>query len=157
MDESSGKVDMLQGLTDRSGVQMDDPSAPNKAETTGISHRDDAGTYLRVADVKRPVYETDGTGTHVGTLTGQMDASSIETNTVIPANMPENIRSSQKKAKPPDLPVEASRRHPDEPDGCGNHADASSAHMDSHCIGNGTEMAENDSRNVSKCQTEAQT
>ena len=156
-DESSGKADMSQGLTDGSGAQMDAPSAPNKAETTGISHRDDAGTYLRVADAKRPVYETDGAGTHMGTLTGQTDASSVETNTVIPANVLENVRSSRKKAKPPDLPVEASRQRPDEPDGCGNHADVSSTRTDSHCIGNGTETAENDSGNVSKCQTEAQT
>ena len=156
-DESSGKADMSQGLTDGSGAQMDAPSAPNKAEMTGISHRDDTGTYLRVADAKRPIYETDGARTHVGTLTGKTDASSVETNTVIPANVPENVRSSRKKAKPPDLPLEASRRHPDEPDGCGNHADASSARTDSHCVGNGTETAENDSRNVSKCQTEVQT
>ena len=94
MDELSGRADMSQGLTDRSGVQMDASSAPNKAETTGISHRDDVGTYLRVADAKRPVYEMDGAGTHVGTLTRQTDASSVKTNTVIPANMPENIRSS---------------------------------------------------------------
>ena len=108
-DELSGKVDMSQGLTDRLGVQMDAPSVPNKAETTGISHRDDTGTYLRVADTKRPIYETDGAGTHMGTLTRQTDTLSVETNTVIPANVPENIRSSRKKAKLPDLPVEASR------------------------------------------------
>ncbi|KIM59036.1 hypothetical protein SCLCIDRAFT_27615 [Scleroderma citrinum Foug A] len=120
-------------------------------------HGDSAGMYLSAGGAKHPVYETDGARTHVGTLTRQTDASSVKTNTVIPANMPENIRSSQKKAKPPDLPVEASRRRPDEPDGCGNHADASSAHTDSHCIGNGTETAENNSRNVSKCQMEAQT
>ena len=141
------RVDGLRSQTDGSEGQSD----------VLKGHGDSAGMYLSAGGAKRPVYETDGARTHAGTLTGQTDALSIETNTVIPANVPENVRSSRKKAKPPDLPVEASRRRPDKPDGCRNHADASSARTDSHCIGNGTETAENDSRNVSKCQTEAQT
>ncbi|KIM52604.1 hypothetical protein SCLCIDRAFT_32511 [Scleroderma citrinum Foug A] len=110
-------------------------------------HRDSAGIYLSAGGAKRPVYEMDGAGTHAGTLTGQTDASSVETNTVIPANVPENVRSSQKKEKPPDLPSQSAGRHPDEPDGCGNPADMSNVHTDAHSIANEMQTAGNISRN----------
>ena len=50
-------------------------------------------------------------------LSGQMDTPSIETHMINPTNAPENIRIPQKKIKPPDSPISAIRRIPDEPNG----------------------------------------
>ena len=120
-------------------------------------HRDSAGMYLSAGGAKCPVYEMDGAGTHAGTLTRQTDASSIETNTVIPANVPENIRTSQKRAKLSDLPVEGAICDPDESNTSGNQTDMSSGRMDGHSIRNDKETAVNASRNVSMRQTQRRT
>ena len=74
-DESSGEVDMSQGLMDGSGAQMDAPRI-----------------------------ETDGVGSPTDTLTGHGDAPSIETDTLMPPDKLENVSIPQKKEKLPDLP-----------------------------------------------------
>ena len=98
------RMDVSMGQADGSGVQMDAPSMSNRAEMDGISYRDNAGTHLRVGDAKHLVYEMDGARTHMGTLTGQTDAPSIEMNMNKPANAPDIVSIPRKKAKPPDLP-----------------------------------------------------
>ena len=62
-DWSESQADVLRGWTDTLTVS-------NHAETAQMSCGNDPGTYLATGDTRRTVYETDGAGTHAGTLTG---------------------------------------------------------------------------------------
>ena len=152
-DWSSGHADGSRGLADMLRGRMDTLSVSNRAEMDRLGHSDDLGTYLRVGDTKRLIYETDGAGTHTGTLTGQTDAPTIETNMNKPANAPDIVSIPRKKAKPPDSPVDTARTAPVEPNGFGDHADGSDAWMDVQSIGYERETAENKTGNVRMCQT----
>ena len=145
------QTDGLDCQADAPRAQMDAPSTLNKAETDVMDHGDGVGTYLSIGDSKCDVREMDGIGSHADMPTGKTDTPRVKTDANLAANAKENIRLPCKKDKPPNLPVEASRGHPDEPDGCRNHADASSAHTDSHCIGNEMETAANGTGNVRTC------
>ena len=147
-DGPSCEPDGLRGLADGSGAQPDAPSVLNDAEMVCVSHGEGAGTYLGTGDAKRGITETDGVGIHADASTGQTDAPSVETNAIKPENDPETISIPRMKEKPPDLPMETTRGHPDEPDGCGNPADMSSICTDTHSIGVGTETAEIETGNV---------
>ena len=155
-DWSSGHADGSRGLADKPRGRTDTLSVSNRAETDRLGHSDDLGTYLSDGDTKRLVYETDGAGTHVGTLTGQTDAPSIETNMNKPANAPDIISIPRKKAKPPDSPVDTTRTAPVEPNGFGDHADGLDARMDVQSIGYERETAENETESVSTHQVDAQ-
>ena len=73
---------------------------PNESEelvTVSIQSEDlGSGGKLRVCLGNR----ADGSRDHADVSSGQTDAPSIETNTVIPENVPENVRSSRKELKP---------------------------------------------------------
>ena len=157
MNGSRGQMDWLECQVDVLRGWTDTPDASNNAETNVMDHGESVSTYLKVRDTKRVVVETDGIGSHADMPTRQMDTPRVETDANIAENTTENVRLPRKKDKPPNLPVEASRGHPDEPDGCGNHADALSAHMDSHCIGNETETAANGTGNVRTSQNGSKT
>ena len=89
---SSSQVDALRGQPDASNVL-------NRAETNIISHGKGVSTYLGIGDAKRLVNETDGTGIHADTPTGQMQALSIETEGIKSANETENIRKCQTESE----------------------------------------------------------
>ena len=93
-DGPRGQSDVLKGQVDHPRGWTDTLSMSNSAETAVISHGERVSTYLGVRDAKSPVHEMDGAGTHAGTLTGQMDAPSIETKVIIPANAMENVRTT---------------------------------------------------------------
>jgi len=78
----------------------------------------------------------------------RMNVPSVGTDAITAANAPEIVSIPQKREKPPDSPMETARRRPDEPNGCGSHADASSARTHAHCIGNKTETAGNEVEHV---------
>ena len=163
-DGSEGLTDVSEGLTDVSrglvdGLQeLTDPSHESKrAETAMLGCGDRSSMYLGPGDAKHLVNETDGTGIHADRSTGQMDTPSVETNVIKPANKSETVRLPRKKRKPPDLPVEAARCTPGGSDGLRDHADASSVYMDMHSIGDKTETAGNQVRNVRKHQIEQKT
>ena len=105
--------------------QMDTLSMSNRAVTTRLSHSDGTRTYLATGD-----------------------ALSIETNALTTANEMQIISIPRMKEKPPDLPMETTRGHPDEPDSCGNPVDTSNVHTDMHSVGVGTETAEKEVENV---------
>ena len=92
--------------------------------------------------------ETDGTGIHVDASSGHGDALSVETNALTTANEPQIVSIPRMKEKPPDLPMETTRGHPDEPNGCGNPADTLSVRTDTHSVGVGMEMAEKEAENI---------
>ena len=61
------------------------------------------------------------------------------------------------KLKPPDPPISTAKRLPDEPNGCGNHADRSIVCMDTYSVGNDVGMAENETKNVRTSQIDPKT
>ena len=145
-----GQVDMLRGQTDTLTVS-------NNAEMAGISHSDEAETYLKLGDAKRLIHETDGVGSYMDTLNRLTDVLSIKTNSRIPANVPDNVRTPQKKIKPPDIPDSATRGRTDEPAGCRNHMDTSRVSTDGHSVKMEMETAANEMRNVRMHQKELRT
>ena len=153
-DGLSCELDGLRGLADGLGAQPDAPSVLNDAEMVCVSHGKGAGTYLGTGDVKRSVTETDGAGIHADASSGRGDVLSIETNALTTANEMQIVSIPRIKEKLPDIPMETTRGHPDEPDGCGNPADTSSVQTDAHSIGEEMETAANETENVRKCQKE---
>ena len=124
----------------------------NSTGTAGISHGDGAGTYLDAGGAKRVIDATVGVGSHADASNGHMDVPSIQTNALTTANAKETISTPRKRPKPPDSPSRSAKWTPDEPDGCGSHADASSVRTDAHCGGNETETAANETERVRTCQ-----
>ena len=147
-DGSKGQADVSRGRADESKGWTDTLDVANGAETTGVSHGDGAGTYLSVRDAKRVVNATDGVGSQLDASSGHWDVPSVETDAITPENAPENVSIPRKREKPPDSPMETAKRTPDVPNGSGSHADASSVHTDTHCVGNETETTENAPKNV---------
>ena len=156
-DGSSCKTDVSSNWADASRGQTDTLEVLNNAEIDHMSHGKGLSMFLSIGDTKHVVLETDSDGSHADASTGQMDASSIKTDARIPANMPENVRTSQKRAKPSDLPVEGTICNPDELNASGNQTDMSSGRTDGHSIRNDEETAVNASRNVSMRQTRQRT
>ena len=156
-DRSGSQMEVSKGLADGTGAQTDAPSTSNKPEMTGISKGEGAGTYLCARDAKHVIEVTDGIGSHTDVPSRHGDIPSIETYAIIPANVPENVRSSRKKAKPPDLPMETTRGYPDEPNGCRNHVDGSSVHVDVYSVGNERKRPANETESVSTRQTDSKT
>ena len=142
-DGSRSQADGLGGL-------MDAPSMSNKAETDVISHRDGMNTYLGAGDAKRDGDEVNGVGSQTDVLTWHGDVQSVRTDMVIPEKAMDNVRTTQTKEKLPDLPMETTRGRPGEPNGCGNHADGSSAHTDTHTTEDKTQTAVNKMENIRK-------
>ena len=145
-------TDVSKGLPDGTGAQMDAPSTSNKPETTGLSHREGARMYLGAGDTRRNVKETDGLVGHVETSTGPGDVLNIETYVIKPENETQIVSIPRRREKPPDIPIGPARAASDESDGCRNHADASSACMDTHTAEDETQMAVKETENVRNCQ-----
>jgi len=141
-------VDGLTGETDVSRGSMDMLGASNRAETAGISYGEGAGTYLGVRDAKRVVNATDGVRSRTDASSGHTVVPSVETDARTTANDSRTVRTRQNESKTPNSPMETTRRRPDEPNGCGSHADASSASTHAHCVGNKTETAGNEAEHV---------
>ena len=135
-------MDRSRGQADASRGQADTLNALNRAETNIISHDKGASTYLGVRDMKWPVEMTDGVECHMDTSTGQTDAPCIETDMIMAADTPQIVRIPQRKKKPQNSPMDATRTAPDGPNGIGDHADRSSMPMDVHSIRNKRETAE---------------
>ena len=105
-------------------------------------------SHWHVSDANGPGHGTDGTGIHADALSGHRDVPSIEKNAIKPANATEIVRTSRKKEKPPDLPVEAARCTPDVSNGDGNFSDTSNAHADVHSVRYNMETAENEAESI---------
>ena len=147
-DVSTGQVDVLRGWTDTLEVS-------SSTEMASVSQGDDAEMYPGIGDTKRAVFEMDGVRSRADTSTGHGKAPSVESNTINPINMMETIRSPRKKQKPPDSPISAPKRLPDESDGLGNQTDASSIRMDAYTVGNETETTANEAETISMCLIES--
>ena len=152
-DGSGCQTGVSSSQVDRSRGQTEAPIMSNRAETADIRHGDDLGTYLGVGHTKHGDEVTDGIGSHAHTLTGHGDTPSVEMDALTPADTLQIISIPRKKNKPPDLPVEATRGHPDESNGLRDHTDTSSTWMDAHTIRNETRTPANVRRNVRTRQT----
>ena len=104
-DASSYQADGSRSQADRSRAWTDTLNMSNSAETAVISHGESVSTYLGVRDAKCAVLETDGVGCHADASTGQTDASSVETDAVIPTNETEIVSTRQNSPKMPNLPT----------------------------------------------------
>jgi len=128
---AKGQPDALKAGTDTPSLQTDALNASNRAETNVISHGDDLGTYLDAGDAKHVPDETDGISSRADTSSWHSNVESIASNADSTANTPENVRTPRKKVKLSDIHMEAAWQRSDKPNGCKNHADASSARTDS--------------------------
>ena len=150
-DGSEGLTDVSRGLADGSRESTDPSRELKRAETAMLGCGDGPSTYLGPGDAKRLVNEMDGAGIHADRLTGQADAPSVQMKAIKPAKATETISIPRKKVKPPDLPIETARGHPDELNGCGNLADTLSVCTDGHSDGDETETTVNETESVRKC------
>jgi len=82
----------------------------------------------------------DGIENHAGASIWHRDVPGIETNVLMPTNVPEIFRTSQKKMNSPNLPA---RGRPDESNALENHTDISNIHTEVQSSGNERKTAEN--------------
>ena len=155
--DSRGRMDVSSGQADDPRAWTDTLNVSNSAETDVIGHGKGVSTYLGTGDPKCLIHETDGIRGHADMSTGQMHAPSIETKAIIPVNTVENVRTTRKKKKPPDLPMEVARCAPGESDGLRDHMDRSSVHTDAHWVGNERQTAEDETEIVSTWQNSPKT
>ena len=140
-DASRGRTDVLRGRTDA-------PNASSTPETACVSHSEGAGTYLGTGVPKRLVNATDGTGIHADTSCVRMDAQSVGVDTQTAGNETKNVRTRRTEEKMQNSPSRAAKRAPDEPDGCREHADASTVRTDAYSVETDTETAANKAESV---------
>ena len=107
-----GDMDSPGRGTDMSWNQADDPrvwtdtlNVSDRAETDGISHRDDTGTYLTTRGAKRDVRETDGIGSHADASNGSTDTPSVNTDAIKAANGTGNVRTRRTEEKTRNSPT----------------------------------------------------
>ena len=99
---------------------------------------------------------SDGLGDHADTSNIRTDVQSVETDALTPANEPETVRTTQNDSTR-NSPESAAKWTPDEPDGCGSHADGSSVHTDTQSVGNATGTATNEAKRVRMRQSSSRT
>ncbi|KIM66639.1 hypothetical protein SCLCIDRAFT_21798 [Scleroderma citrinum Foug A] len=136
-------VDASTGQTDTSSIEMDAVIPTNTMEIVSIPQRKQKLPDSPVDNTRTAPDEPNGIGSHTDALSGPMDIPSVEMNTGMPAKAPENISITQKKDKPPNLHMEATRQCSNESNACGDQTDMLIACMDTHTIGDETKTAEN--------------
>jgi len=87
-------------------------------------------------------------GSSVATLDGQMDTSSVETNTDYTGNR----QTPSKEDETARLPMEAARQCSGEPASCRNHADRSTVHTDVQSVMKSAITPANEMENVRMCR-----
>jgi len=137
------ETDGLRGQVDGRRGWTDTLSVSHSAETTGMSNSEGAGTYLGAGGMNHVINTTNGIRCHADALTGPTDVPSIDTDAITPANATQTISTPQKRAKPPDLPIETTRWVPGKPNGHRSHADTSSTRTHASCVGNDVKTAAN--------------
>jgi len=101
--------------------------------------------------------EPNACGHHSDASSAQTDASSVQMDTLTPANVPESVGTSRNGSTTQNSPVEAARQCSDEPDACGNHANRSSTRTDAQSGGNERKRAVNKARIVKTRQNGSRT
>ena len=143
----------LVGMADSDPSQGVEPAEMSNVSKTLITMSVEledlcSGGILRVCLGNR----ADGSRDHTDVSSGQTDAPSVKTDADRPANKPENISIPRKREKPPNLPIETARGHPDKLNSCGNLVDTSSVRTDGHSDGDETETAVNETESIRKCR-----
>jgi len=126
----------------------DASNALNNAGTAGMSHSNDVGTYLGAGGAKHGVEVANDVGSPVDALDGQMDTSSIKTNTDYTGNR----QTPSKEDETARLPMEAARQCSGEPASCRNHADRSTVHTDVQSVMKSAITPANEMENVRMCR-----
>jgi len=64
----------------------------------------------------------------------------------------EIVRMSQNESNMPNSPIETTKWHPDEPNGCRSHADGLSACTHTYCVGNDMQTAADEAEHIRMSQ-----
>ena len=142
------RADMTSGPTDVQSIAHETETAANASKTVSTRPNIPKPPNSPSGDAKRDVDETDGLGGHVDASNGQADPPSIDMDAIRPANESKCVRTPPNGLKGPDLPVEAASQRSDEPNGCRDHTDASSAQMDAPSIQTGASTPANGTERV---------
>jgi len=137
------RADTTSGPTDVQSVAHETETAANASKTVSTRPNIPKPPNSPSGDAKRDVDEMDGLGGHADASNGQADAPSVNMDTVRPANESKRVRMPPNGLKRPDSPVEAASQRSDEPNGCRDHTDASSAQMDALSVQTGASTPAN--------------
>ena len=151
------QTDGSHGQADGPTAEMDAPNVLKVAEMAMLGHGDDPSMYLGAGDTKCNANTTDGVGSQSDTPNGRGDVQSVEMDSNRPANAWDSVRTARIEPEWPNLPAEAAMQHSDKPNGCRNHADRSTAHMDVQSIAHETQTAETDVKDVRKGRSTSET
>ena len=149
VDGSSYQADVLRGLMDGLGAQMDTPNVLNGAETAGISHGDKESTYLGAGGTKCNAEVTDGFRSRTDMLSARTGVLSAGMDMNITVNEPETFSMPPIESKWPKLPTRGERSHMDTADRSRDHPSMLSTRTDMYTIGNEMETTENEVEIVS--------
>jgi len=139
MDGTESHTDASSGHGDTQSVQTDAITTVNAPEIVSTHPIEPKRPNSPVGDVKRSVDVADGLASHTDTSSGHMDAPSVRTDALTPANEPQTIRIRPNDSKSQNSPMEAARQRSNEPNTCGNHANRSGIHTDMQSVAHETE------------------
>jgi len=129
-------------------VGNDTQAAANAPETVSIPRNESKPPNSPAEAAWQCSDKPNASGNTPDTSNGQADAPSVDMDAVRPANESKRVRTPPNGLKRPDSPVEAASQRSDEPNGCRDHTDASSAQMDAPSIQTGTSTPANGTEHV---------
>ena len=138
-DGTESHTDALSGHGDAQSIQTDAITTVNAPEIVSTHPIEPKRPNSPVGDAKHSVDVADGLASHMDTSSGHMDAPSVRTDALTPANEPQTIRIRPNDSKSQNSPMEAARQRSNEPNTCGNHANRSGIHTDVQSVAHETE------------------
>ena len=148
-------TDGVEGQTDTSTGPMDVPSiyadaiiTANATEIVSTPPKRQKPPNSPIGPAKRCPHEPNSCSGHTDTSSVHTDVHSIKTDALTTANMSETVSKRRNEPEMPNSPMETAKQHPDEPNGCGSHADGSSARTHMYCVGNDMQTATNEAESV---------
>ena len=116
--------DASSGHSDVPSVQTDAISTANATEIVSIPPKRKKPPDLPSRGTNQPPDESNGLGDHTDASSGCTHASCVGNDAKTAANTPEDVSIPRNEQKLLNSPIGTTRWTPDEPNGCGSHADA---------------------------------
>jgi len=142
-------TDTSNGLTDVPSVQMDAITTANATQNVSTGPTEPKPPDLPGEGGRWAPTEPNGFYSHADMAIGHGDAQSIQTDALMPANVPETVSIRPLELKTPNSPPGSARERAEHPNGLRNRADTTSGPTDVQSVAHETETAANASKTVS--------
>jgi len=151
-DGVGSRTDAFTGPTDVSCVRTDAITPANATQNISTPPRRKKPPDLPSRGTRQAPEEPNGYRNRADTSSVHTDVHSVENDARTAENDSRIVRTRQNEPKTQSSPMETARWTPDAPNGCGSHADGSSARTHAYCAGNGRETPAKEAERVRMLQ-----